>query len=261
MRILTILTLLTMLTGCATSNAPLWTNKNGTLRRAIVVGLTSVAPSYYQGWNGDCPGCDTDSAIMAMLCKEQGLETQLFQNEQATRKAVISAAKTAYTEMRAGDLLLIFISGHGGQVKDTNGDEEDGQDETLCLYDGQLSDDTLYELWQTVPTGVRILYITDTCNSGTNYRYKPRNYKKTIPRAFGGVLIHYGGCADGESSYGDASGGRFTTALIDAWSESQTYFTWYSDAFGKMPISQQPIYAEYGDAMLLDDFRTMKALK
>jgi hypothetical protein len=38
---------------------------------------------------------------------------------------------------------VFFVSGHGGQVKDTDGDEEDGLDETLCLWDGQCADDFL----------------------------------------------------------------------------------------------------------------------
>ena len=32
-------------------------------------------------------------------------------------------------------------SGHGGQIEDVSGEEEDKKDETWCLYDGELIDD------------------------------------------------------------------------------------------------------------------------
>lgn len=236
-----------------------WTSKTGIVRRAVIAGLTNVDPNAYDGWDGACPGCDTDSSIMAMLAKEQNLETQLFQNKQATSVNLINAVLTAWQDMKSGDLLMIFISGHGGQIQDANGDEEDGQDETICLWDGQLNDDKLYDLWQKCPAGVRVLFITDNCNSGTNFKYKPRSYKKTVARSFGGSLIHFGGCADGESSYGDSSGGVFTTALIDAWDENLNYYEWYTTAFNKMPRNQIPVYAEYG--VSVDTFRLTKALK
>ena len=46
--------------------------------------------------------------------------------------------------LKPGDLFFLTYSGHGGQVPDVTGDEDDKQDETWCLYDGQLIDDELY---------------------------------------------------------------------------------------------------------------------
>lgn len=42
--------------------------------------------------------------------------------------------------------LVVHYSGHGTFVKDRNGDEADGQDEAMYLYDGALLDDELSEI-------------------------------------------------------------------------------------------------------------------
>lgn len=229
----------------------------GVIRRAVIAGLTNVDPAAYGGWAGACPGTDTDAKVFDILCQEQGLQTSLHLNSQATKAKLFFAAEMAWEGMKAGDLFVFYISGHGGQEKDVSGDEEDGQDETLCLWDGNLSDDYLFALWQKMPAGVRVLFVTDTCNSGTNYR--ARHYMRTVPREYKGQLIHFGGCDDGLSSYGSDQGGVFTTALIDAWNPNLSYRKWFDAANKKMAISQVPIYAEYGQVQ--DDFRLRKALQ
>ena len=46
-------------------------------------------------------------------------------------------------------------------------EETDQLDETWVLYDRQLLDDELYDLWCRFAPGVRILMISDSCHSGT----------------------------------------------------------------------------------------------
>ena len=104
---------------------------------------------------------------------------------------------------------------------------------------------------------MRVFFVTDTCNSGTNYRR--RSYKKALPAPFHAALIHYGGCADGQSSVGGPQGGVFTTALVDAWDETGTYRSWFTNAAALMPGTQVPVYDEYGT--VLDSFRNGRALE
>jgi hypothetical protein len=231
----------------------------GILRRAVNCGLTKVDPSAYYGWEGNCPGCDVDASTMSLLCREQGYQIAEMYNADCAKAQLTAKVRKAWKDMKAGDLFVFFISSHGGQNPDMNGDEIDGMDETICLWDGQLSDDYLYELWKEAPAGLRILFITDTCNSGTNFKYKPRSLKKTIPREYSGQMIHFGGCADGESSFGDASGGAFTTALIDAWNPNLSNKEWFDAAAAKTPKNQIPYYTEYGT--VTDEFRNGKALQ
>jgi hypothetical protein len=62
--------------------------------------------------------------------------------------------------------------GHGGKLKDQDGDEEDGYDETLVPLDyveaGQIRDDDLYDiLVAPMKKGVFATCIMDCCHSGT----------------------------------------------------------------------------------------------
>ena len=59
------------------------------------------------------------------------------------------------------------FAGHGGQVPDVTGEEDDKKDETWCLFDGQLIDDELYYELSRFGEGVRILVLSDSCHSGT----------------------------------------------------------------------------------------------
>jgi hypothetical protein len=61
-------------------------------------------------------------------------------------------------DAQPGDALFVHYSGHGGNVRDTNGDEADGYDETLVPLDyeraGQIIDDLiLAELVLPLPEG------------------------------------------------------------------------------------------------------------
>jgi hypothetical protein len=67
------------------------------------------------------------------------------------------------------DLVWIHYSGHGTQVRDTNKDETDGQDEAIVPSDyltaGFITDDTLFDLLKTAKC--RVLLFFDSCHSGT----------------------------------------------------------------------------------------------
>ena len=67
-----------------------------------------------------------------------------------------------------GCSLFFHYSGHGGQVADKDGDEEDGFDETIlpCDYStaGQLTDDKLFSIMiQPLPAGARFTSVMDCC--------------------------------------------------------------------------------------------------
>jgi len=250
----TLLVTVFALSGCSTGGSSqlgddysqVYAETEGVQRRALVIGMTAVDPGSYGGWDGACPGADVDADVVSQLCLDQGLQLVTYYNQEATWARTKAAALAATKGMRPGDLFVIFIAGHGGQKRDYGGDEADGYDETLLLWDGEITDDQLLNLWESMPKGVRVLYITDTCNSGTNYRSR-RDYRRTIPRDFRGALVHIGGCSDGESSFGSAQGGIMTTALIDAWEEGIGLWQWYIAMVKRMPEKQAPIWAEFGN--------------
>jgi hypothetical protein len=51
-----------------------------------------------------------------------------------------------------------------------DGDDGDGCDETWCLHDGILPDDTLVDLWRRFSPGVRVIVVAESCFSGGSFR-------------------------------------------------------------------------------------------
>jgi len=112
-----------------------------------------------------------DAEDMAQIARERGFEkVEVLLDGQATRDMVKSTISVAAENLKAGDMFLFTYAGHGSQIPDFNSDESDGADETLCLFDGMLIDDELYELWSHFPDDVRIVMISDSCHSGSVLR-------------------------------------------------------------------------------------------
>jgi hypothetical protein len=134
---------------------------------ALALGLNAVDPKHYAGWNGELNACEADAGDMADIAKTKKFAVKTLLTKAATRKAVSTEITKAAKSLKAGDLFMLTYSGHGGQLPDLNGDEPDGQDETWCLYDGELVDDELYRLLGKFREGVRILVFSDSCHSGS----------------------------------------------------------------------------------------------
>jgi metacaspase-1 len=137
---------------------------------ALAIGLNRVDPAHYEGWDGQLTACEADAEDMARIAKSQGFAVTTLLTAAATRAAVKNAIGEAAKQLGSGDMFMVTYSGHGGQVPDTNGDELDNEDETWCLFDGQVVDDEIYVLWGNFAEGVRILVLSDSCHSGTVVR-------------------------------------------------------------------------------------------
>lgn len=134
---------------------------------SLHIGVNKVDPAHYAGWAGPLNACEFDANDMQDVAKDCGFTTKVLLTSDAKRTAVLSAIQAYARKLSAGDMFLLTYSGHGGQVRDRNNDENDNEDETWCLYDGQLLDDELAEAWHAFPAGVRIFVISDSCHSGT----------------------------------------------------------------------------------------------
>lgn len=139
---------------------------------SIHIGLNNVDPNAYEGWDGQLFGCVNDALAMQNIADSLGYLSTVVLNEQATADQIISEIGQAAWNLDANGILLLTFSGHGGQMPDTNGDEADGSDETWVLYDRQLIDDELYNLWSQFTAGARIVVISDSCHSGTVSRVR-----------------------------------------------------------------------------------------
>ncbi|NWG26262.1 MAG: caspase family protein [Pseudorhodoplanes sp.] len=134
---------------------------------SLHIGLNELDPNHYAGWRGKLNACEADARDMQDIAQACGYEHHILLTPQATRAALTSFLANAAASLRAGDILLLTYSGHGGQLPDLNGDEPDDVDETWCMYDGQISDDELYSHYGRFAPGVRVLVLSDSCHSGS----------------------------------------------------------------------------------------------
>lgn len=134
---------------------------------ALTIGLNSLDPKHYHGWAGELSACEADAKDMADVASSQGFKVTNLKTKEATRSRVIEEINRAAKLLESGDIFMLSYSGHGSVLPDFNGDEPDDQDETWCMFDGELVDDELNLLLSEFARGVRILTFSDSCHSGT----------------------------------------------------------------------------------------------
>lgn len=160
-------------------------------RRALLIGINDYKNlPYYskeQGkWITNLKGPLNDIRIMKqILISRYGFlegDILLLKDHEATRDNILKKFKDWLIQgSREGDTVLFFFSGHGAQVNDQNGDEEDGLDEAFCPYDTVpegartvmearlILDDELGLLLREL-RGREVVGIVDSCHSGTMTR-------------------------------------------------------------------------------------------
>lgn len=142
--------------------------------KALLIGVGD----YKNSRINDLDGIDLDINMMKTVAGYIGFRkgeiTTLF-DEYATHSRVKQALKDLAQNVSANDKVLIYFSGHGSSTIDHNGDEKDGKDEVLVLYDtdvvsGELRhallDDDFYRFLSDISSN-QILVIVDSCHSGT----------------------------------------------------------------------------------------------
>lgn len=157
---------------------------------SLHLGLNSVSPAHYGGWSGDLMACEFDAQDMSEIARSKGMKPTVLMTKDATRTKTLTAIRAAAKQLKSGGLFFMTFSGHGGQIPDVTGEEDDKKDETWCLYDGQLIDDELYLELSRFRSGVRILVFSDSCHSGTVTREpmpgtEPAGRSKMMPLSVG----------------------------------------------------------------------------
>lgn len=138
---------------------------------SLHIGINEVSAAHYEGWTGPLAACEFDAHDMAAIAASTGMKSTLLITKKATRANLLAALNKAAKALVAGDFFFMSFSGHGGQVPDVSGEEKDDkQDETWCLFDGQLIDDELYYELSKFKAGVRLFVVSDSCHSGTVVR-------------------------------------------------------------------------------------------
>jgi hypothetical protein len=137
-------------------------------RMAVCVGIDSYPKP------NELAGCVNDAKTWASLLgsRQFGFDVQLCLNEQATRAEIMRRLADMVDSAVPGDVLVFQYAGHGTQLPDVDGDdEEDGQDEALVPVDfagGRfLIDDDLRDIFSRLRDGVSLTCFMDCCHSGT----------------------------------------------------------------------------------------------
>lgn len=106
-----------------------------------------------------------------------------FRDSEVTKARFLGEIEAAILVLRPGDVLLIHYSGHGTQVYDIHGDEADGYDEALYLYDGVVLNKDIHETLMKIPEGSYVTLSFDSCFSATltNPRDLKRHKVKFVP--------------------------------------------------------------------------------
>lgn len=189
---------------------------------AVVVGMENSR------FAGACPGAGYDADRMFKLLSEYTPNIVLFRDSNAVKANVVAALKEAVAKANDG-LVIFFYSGHGGSepFPDTGIDEKDGKDEFLCFYDTYMRDN---EVWDIIKQSKgRFFMLADCCHSATMYRapgfriIPPLAWDNTLNEQRPFSMLCWSGCPDNTYSYGAATGGQFTNALLRHFDSKKSY--------------------------------------
>jgi len=147
--------------------------KTGGRTKALYIGIN------YVGQQGELRGCHNDVIMMKRYIESQGFDPNNCmvlmddgRNQAPTHANIMKGFDWLVEGAQPGDSLFMHYSGHGGSVRDQDGDEADGMDETMIPVDyqraGQIRDDEIFkELVTPVPHGVTMTVVMDCCHSGS----------------------------------------------------------------------------------------------
>jgi len=143
-------------------------------RKALLIGIN------YTGSKHELQGCQQDVRNMIPFLESRGYSSDernmviLADDRQGqyhpTGVNILAAIDWLVSE--PGCALFLHYSGHGGQVKDPDGDRESGFDDTICPVDwdtkGQIDSDTLHKrLVTALAPGCQLHVLFDCCHSGS----------------------------------------------------------------------------------------------
>jgi hypothetical protein len=171
---------------CALAATGVAVGQDDPVRRALLIGINN----YESPLVPDLRGAVNDvTMIDRILTTRFGFEPRnvtILTDENATRDAVLGALADLARAAGPDDLVYVHYSGHGSQVEDTSGDEEDGLDETFLPQNARLdgipdiTDDELERLLAQIRS-TNTLIVFDSCNSGTITRAASSVRPRAVP--------------------------------------------------------------------------------
>jgi hypothetical protein len=214
-------------------------------KKAFLMGIN------YRGTDSELNGCINDVYnIKDLLLKhlnykeEEVLvmtdDTELKPTYNNITGQLLELAKKSYNENL--EELVISYSGHGSNISDKNGDEDDKRDECLVPLDydkkGLITDDLLNNIFGSFNPKTNVFFILDACHSetmlDTKYRYVSGN-KSVIENPKCRIscdLLMLSGCQDHDYSSdaydindSNAYSGALTSAFLYVLKENNYNIT------------------------------------
>lgn len=208
----------------------------GVFKRALLVGINYVGTPY------ELAGCINDVKNMKTQLQSffpKLTDITLLTDETTLKPSkanILAGISTLLAGLKPGENVMFHFSGHGGLIRDRNGDEVSGYDS--CIYPlnnttlETISDDELREVLATkVPVGCKCLVVLDSCHSGTavDLRYlwetsatglaytENQKYAKT-----NGDVLFLSGASDRQTAADTVDTtyrpcGALTWALLETW--------------------------------------------
>lgn len=142
---------------------------------SLHIGLNAVDQSKYKGKYRVLRNAENDTTYYHSIAKNKNFQTTLLIGRDATSDNLLLNIKKLAAKLNPGDLFFLTYSGHGSRVKDLNGDESDGYDEALVLYDRLFIDDEFQNCWSLFPSDSKVFFVNDSCYNGTVSRFLSLN--------------------------------------------------------------------------------------
>eukprot|EP01100_Stratorugosa_tubuloviscum_P013426 TRINITY_DN66_c0_g1_i8.p1 TRINITY_DN66_c0_g1~~TRINITY_DN66_c0_g1_i8.p1 ORF type:complete len:382 (-),score=185.93 TRINITY_DN66_c0_g1_i8:104-1249(-) len=147
-------------------------------KKALLIGINYIGHPQF-----NLNGCinDTRNAFKLLTehfhYKAENIRILTDDQTDSTKRPIAASIRASIQWLvdgvQPGDSLFFQFSGHGHQVKDDNGDEDDGLDEVILPWDynsggGNIRDDYLFNnLVKPIPVGAYLTVLMDCCHSGT----------------------------------------------------------------------------------------------
>jgi hypothetical protein len=172
-------------------------NRTAPEKWALVVGISDYT-NFGPEIGGDLPGASWDARRMRdVMVERRGYlpdHVRMILDTAATKARLMrEITQWLPAAVKDGDEVTIFFAGHGSQEWDTNGDEDDGLDETICPADvskgdtrADISDDEIEQWLSRIPTH-NMSVILDNCHAGSGTRAvtpfaRPRSLNRLVAR-------------------------------------------------------------------------------
>ena len=118
-------------------------------------------------------GCVNDARSWAQTLTQNGFESKLLLDSDATHDGIVNALSGMIRGSKAGDVLVFQYSGHGTTLPDDTGRTVDGVEEAMVPADFSVTnpqllvDFELAAIFNNLPAGVDLTCFIDCCHSGT----------------------------------------------------------------------------------------------